>query len=110
MKFERRKTDKSKRILKRVFYGSFLIFFTSATLKIILNCRDTGKGFQRCEIYGFDATLLLTVFNWLSILSILLLLLTYIVHIFIEGFEKPKFVPTKTARLSNKENDAKNTL
>jgi hypothetical protein len=109
MKFERRKTAKSKRVLKRVFYGSFLLFFTSGILKVILNCRDIGKGFQRCEISGYDATLLASVFTWLSILSILLLLLTYIVHIFIEGFEKPKFVPTETTMLRNKENDANNT-
>jgi hypothetical protein len=109
MKFERRKTDKSKRILKRVFYGSFLIFFTSGILKIIQNCPGPSTIFQRCEIFGFDTTLITSIFNWLSILSLLLLLLAYIVHIFVEGYEKPKFVPTETTTLRNKETDAKNT-
>lgn len=109
MKFERRKTDKSKRVLKRVFYGSFLMFFSSGILRIVLNCRDIGKGFQRCEISGFDATLLISIFNWLSILSMLLLLITYVVHILIEGFEKPKFVPTAITTPDDKESDANTT-
>lgn len=84
MKFERTKTEKSRKRLKRVFYFTFLIFIFSGILKL-------------SKVYfGVDLGLVTSSIIYLSILSFLVLFVVYVIHIIIEGLEKPKFVPTKT--------------
>lgn len=84
MKFERAKTDKSKRILKKVFYFTFCVWLFAGVLRLL-------KSTCILDIPAVDLILLI-----LSLLCFVVLLIVYVIHIFIEGSEKPKYKPTKT--------------
>ena len=84
MKFERAKTDKSKRRLKKVFYFTFCVWLFAGILRLL---KSTGI----LDIQSVNSILLI-----LSLLCFVVLLIVYVIHIFIEGSEQPKYKPTKT--------------
>ena len=91
MKFERAKTDKSKKRLKRVFYFTLSVWLFSGGLRLFVDV---------------DAAPLTTVFYVVSLISFLVLLAVYVVHIFIEGLEKPTFISTETQNKFRNENSS----
>lgn len=95
MKFERKKTEKSKRILKKIFYFTFFLFLSHGFLKLFQNCLTDPQNQKFCEIAGFESTTITALISTLIPLSFFILLVAYIVHIFIEGLEKPTFIPTE---------------
>ena len=97
MKFEREKTDKSKRRLKKVFYFTFCFWLSTGLLRLL-------KSSGILDIGPVNSILLI-----LSLLCFVVLLIVYVIHIFIEGSEKPKFKPTKTHNKIKNENAASGT-
>jgi len=93
MKFERVNTKKSKRRLNFVFYFSFILFFLTGILRLLSGQLNLG--------------IVVTIFNYLSILGLFFLMVVYLVHIFIEGLEKPKVIPTETHSKLENENASK---
>jgi len=92
MKFEREKTEKSKKRLKKVFYFTFFIWLSAGILRLL---KSSGN---------LDIALVSSILNALSILSFVVLFVVYVIHIFVEGLEKPKFKPTKTHNKIKNEN------
>ena len=84
MKFIRPKTEKSKKRLKLVFYATFFCWCFRGVFWIL------------SSIFNLNTGLLAVIFQVLGSIGFVVLFVVYVAHIFIEGLEKPQFIPTKT--------------
>ena len=84
MKFERPKTERSRKRLNRVFYFSFGLIIAAWVLRVLEDNINS------------DISFISSMFFWLSVLSAIVLLVLYVTHVFISHKEKPIFTPTET--------------
>jgi len=101
MKFERKNTNRSKRVLKAIFYTSFCLTIFIGVLFGIQDCVAINERITHCEIAGVNSDLIIFPLSISAFVSYLLLLVAYIVFMIIEGLEKPTFIPSNN-RTHNK--------
>ena len=85
MKFKRIKTQKSRKRLMRTFYFAYF----TGPFSVILGWVVAYVNIELLQTIVALASILL---RYIHMLSMVVLLILYIIHILIEGMEKPKVI------------------
>ncbi len=87
MKFERKYTNKIKRVVQWLFYLSFTLYFLAGISTLFIQSKTIN-------IFGIESSVIAVLVGLIATLLLVALFFVYVVSIFVEMFEKPKFVKT----------------